>query len=193
MRMTFRAFAIASVSALLGSISIAVAPANAAKFAANFFVDIVSGDFLVGETFSGQLVYKARLITGVGVEQVDPASGLISLDFTYVGADLATPITYTEADDDVSAGFPLFIFQDGELAGLDYSVPIISDLVFQFREEPLGSGEFGFFTDNFGGFQTNTGIISFAEPTPVPEPALLAGVGAAMGVAALGRRRWGGC
>ena len=45
--------------------------------------------------------------------------------------------------------------------GLDYSVAVAPDLSFQFREEPLGSGELGFFTDNFSTFEFNTGTVTF--------------------------------
>ncbi|MEO0535329.1 MAG: hypothetical protein AAF215_15840 [Cyanobacteria bacterium P01_A01_bin.123] len=188
-----KAIAIANVGALLGSVSIGVASANGAQFSADFSVDIVSGDFLLGETFLGQVIYDDQFLTGVGTELIDLASGLVSLDFTYVGADLTTPVTYTEADDDISAGFPLATFQDGELAGLDYSVSITPNLAFQFREEPLGSGNFEFFTDDFATFQTNTGTVAFAEPNPVteptavPEPALLTGLVVMAGAAALKR------
>ena len=51
MRTRFQTLAIASMSMLLSSISLGNASANAAEFAANFSVDIVSSDFLVGETF----------------------------------------------------------------------------------------------------------------------------------------------
>lgn len=189
MRITFQTAAIATVSALMGSMSLGVASANAARFAADFSVDITSGDFLVGETFSGQVVYDDQFITGVGTELVDLASGLISLDFTYVDSDLTTPVTYTEADDDIAAGFPVVTFQNGELAGLDYSVAITPDLAFQFFEDPFGSGEFVFLTDDFATFEGNTGTIAFAEPTPVPEPALLTGLMAAAGITVL-RRQW---
>jgi len=182
----FRALAIASVSAILGSITLGAVPANAAQFSAGFSVEIISGDFLVGDIFSGRLVYEDAFITGVGTELIAPASGLISLDFTYVGSDLTTPVTYTEADDDTSAGFPLVTFHEGELAGLDFSVSITPDLVFQFREELLGSGDFALFTDNFATFEMNTGAIAFAEPTAIPEPAVLLGL---VGVATLMGRR----
>ena len=48
---------IASMSAPLSASRLGIAPAKATEFAASFSVDIVSGDFLVGKTFSGQLVY----------------------------------------------------------------------------------------------------------------------------------------
>ncbi|NJN04707.1 MAG: PEP-CTERM sorting domain-containing protein [Leptolyngbyaceae cyanobacterium SL_1_1] len=181
--------AIASVSALLGSISIDVASADAAKFATDFSVDIVSGDFLVGETFSGQVVYEDEFITGFGSELIDPFSGVISLNFTYVGSDLTTPTTYTEADDDASAGFPIFFFQDGELIGLNYFAAIAPDLNFQISEDPLGSGNFAFATDDFVTFAQNTGVLSIGETTAVPEPALLVGLVIVAGSAALRRQR----
>ncbi|MEM1255412.1 MAG: PEP-CTERM sorting domain-containing protein [Cyanobacteria bacterium P01_H01_bin.21] len=179
MKTAFLMAAIATVS----SGFLRTASANAAQFRANFLVDIISGDFLVGDTFTGQITYDDDLLSGTGLELIDPDSGLRSLTFDYVAADLGTPITYTENDDDINSGFPLAIFQDGMLVGLDYSVAIAQGLSFQFREEPLGSGEFGFFTDNFSTFELNTGTVAFAEPTAVPEPAALAGLVAIAGLA----------
>lgn len=175
METTFQTLAIASVSTILGSLTLGAVPVHAAQLSVDFSVEIISGDLLVGETFSGRLVYEDALLTGIGTELIDPASGLLSLDFTYVGSDLITPVTYTEADDDLSAGFPLATFQEGEPAGLDFSVSITPDLVFQFREEPLGSDDFALFTDNLATFETNVGVIAFAEPTAVPEPTVLLG------------------
>lgn len=181
MKMADSTVAIATVAFASGLLH--AAPASAATFQADFFVDIVSGDFLVRETFSGQLTYDDSLLTGVGTELLGPDSGLLSLSFEYVAADLTTPASYTEADDDIASGFPLVTFQAGALAGLDYSVAITQDLFLQFREEPLGSGEFGFFTDDFSTFGFNTGTIAFADPEllasdpeSVPEPAILAGL-----------------
>ncbi|MEM9007382.1 MAG: hypothetical protein AAGE59_28140 [Cyanobacteria bacterium P01_F01_bin.86] len=190
MRTTFQTVAIASIGALLGSFSLNTSPAEAAQLTTDFSVEIISGDFLVGETFAGQLVYEDAFITGVGTELVDTTSGLVSLDFTYVGADLTTPATYTEADDDIAAGFPIATFQDGALAGLDYTVAITPDTAFQFVEEPLGSGDFVFFTDDFATFQFNTGTVSFSEPQPtsVPEPTLLMGLMAVASIAAWRQR-----
>ena len=187
MEIRWPALAIAGISASLSSLSVGVSSANGARFSADFSVDIVSGDFLVGETFAGRITYDDQFVTGVGTELVDLASGLISLEFTYVGADLTTPVTYTEIDDEIDAGFPLVTFQDGGLAGLDYSVSITPDFIFQFREEPLGSGNFEFFTDNFETFQFSTGTVAFAEPTAVPEPAMLMGLVAVAGVVVLRR------
>ncbi|MFG6101685.1 hypothetical protein U2F10_05495 [Leptothoe sp. EHU-05/26/07-4] len=181
MRMALSTVAIAST--LVGSTVLSTAPAYAARFQTNFFVDIVSGDFLVGDTFSGQVTYDDSLLSGIGLEQVAPDFGLISLTFDYVGSDLSTAVTYSKGDDDTDSGFPLAIFQDGELVGLDYSVAIASDLSFQFREEPLGSGDFGFFTDNFSTFELNTGTVTFAEPMPVSEPAMVAGLVTLVGLA----------
>ena len=192
MRTTFQTVAIASIGALLGSVSLSSAPAKAAQFAADFSVDIIGGDFLVGDTFSGQLVYEDDFLTGVGTELLDLSSGLLSLDFTYVGEDLMTPVNYTEADDDIGGGFPIVTFQDGELTGLDYSVSIAPSIAFQFVEEPLGSGNFVFLTDDFTTFQVNTGTVTFSAPTPqptsVPEPAALAGLVAMAGITILRRR-----
>lgn len=184
MKMAFSAVAIAAAASGVGFLY--TTPVSAAQFTTDFFVDIIDGDFLLGETFSGQLAYEDSLLSGVGTELIDPDSGLLSLTFDYVTADLTTPATYTEADDDIANGFPLAVFQDGELTGLDYSVSINQDLAFQFREEPLGSGDFGFFTDNFSTFEFNTGAIAFAEPEAVPEPAILAGL---LAVASLAVRR----
>ena len=174
LKIAFSTVAIAAVTVSPGII----AAANAATFATDFSVSIDSGVFLVGETFGGQLTYEDSLLSGTGTELLDPNTGLLSLSFDYVGADLSTPVTYTETDDDISSGFPLAIFEDGQLTGLDYSVSITPDLTFQFREEPLGSGDFGFFTDNFSTFEFNTGTIAFGDPVPVPvpEPSILAGL-----------------
>ncbi|MEL6385120.1 MAG: hypothetical protein AAFQ89_22180 [Cyanobacteria bacterium J06626_18] len=192
MRTTFQTVAIATVSSVLGSLSLSAAPVKAALLSADFSVEITSGDFLVGETFLGQLTYEDDLLTGVGTELIDPASGLVSLDFTYVGADLTQSATYTEADDALGDGFPVVTFQAGELTGLDYSAAITPDIAFQFGEEPLGSGNFVFLTDDFATFQFNTGAVSFSEPTPqpasVPEPALLTGFAALASIALLRRR-----
>ena len=192
MTTTFQTVAIASISAVVGSLSLSAAPVKAALFSADFSVEITSGDFLVGETFPGQLTYDDALLTGVGAELLDPASGLVSLDFTYVGADLTQPATYTEADDALGDGFPIVTFQAGELAGLDYAVSITPDTAFQFVEEPLGSGNFAFFTDDFATFQFNTGTVSFSEPiaqpTSVPEPTLFTGLIAAASMAILRKR-----
>ncbi|ESA32265.1 pep-cterm exosortase interaction domain-containing protein [Leptolyngbya sp. Heron Island J] len=177
-----RAVLIAAI-ATISSGFLRTASANAAQFQTNFLVGIINGDFLVGDTFTGQVIYDDDLLSGTGLELIDPNSGLLSLTFDYVAADLSTPVTYTENDDDIDSGFPLAIFQDGALVGLDYAVAIASGLSFQFREEPLGSGEFGFFTDNFSTFELNTGTVAFAEPTAVPEPAALAGLIAIAGLA----------
>ena len=179
MKIAFLMAAIATVS----SGFLRTASASAAQFQTNFLVDIISGDFLVGDTFTGQVTYDDDLLSGTGLELIDPNSGLLSLTFDYVAADLNTATIYTESDDDISSGFPLAIFQDGALVGLDYSVAIAPGLSFQFREEPLGSGEFGFFTDNFSTFEFNTGTVAFAEPTSVPEPTVIFGLVAIAGLA----------
>ena len=178
MKMAFSAAVLAALGSGYG------APVSAATFTADFSVDIVDGDFLVGDTFFGQLTYKDDGLSGVGTELVDLSSGLLSLSFDYVAADLSTPTTYTEADDDVNSGFPLAVFEDGELTGLDFSAAIAPDLIFQFREEPIG--EFGFFTDDFSTFATNTGTLAFAKPTPVNEPSIVV---ALLAITGLGLRR----
>ncbi|MEL6232191.1 MAG: PEP-CTERM sorting domain-containing protein [Cyanobacteria bacterium J06627_3] len=179
------AFSIATLAALSSSL-LSAATASAATFTSDFSVTIVEGDFLVGNTFFGQLTYDDSLLNGMGTELIDPNSGLRSLSFDYVAADLSTSATYTDADDDIDSGFPLAIFQDGTLTGLDYSASITSNLVFQFREEP--SGVFGFFTDDFSTFESNTGAVAFAEPEPVPEPSALVGL-VAIATFAISRRK----
>ncbi|MEM1239276.1 MAG: hypothetical protein AAGI45_05495 [Cyanobacteria bacterium P01_H01_bin.26] len=180
MKMAFSA----AVCAALGSGFLYGIPVSAATFTADFSVDIVNGDFLVGDTFFGQLTYKDDDLSGVGTELVDLSSGLLSLSFDYVAADLSTPATYTEVDDDADSGFPLVVFEDGELTGLNYAAAITPELTFQFRAEPIG--KFGFFTDDFATFATNTGTLTFAEPTPVNEPSIVV---ALLAITGLGLRR----
>lgn len=191
MKTTFPTLAIAGISALVATVSLS-SSVHAAAITADFAVDIIEGDFLVGDTFTGQVTYDDQLLTGTGTELVDPFSGLVSLSFAYVDADRSSPATYTEADDAIGSGFPVLTFVDGELIGLDYSVEITSDVGFQFREEPFASGDFGFFTDNFATFEFNTGTVAFATTPPstsVPEPAILLGLAALAGIAVRSQQR----
>ena len=180
--------ALSGAIAALGVLAGSTGSAYAAKFATAFSVDITEGDFLVGETFSGQVTYDDSQLNGMGTELVDINTGLDSLIFNFVGPDLTTPATYTAADDATGNGFPTAIFEDGMLAGLNYSAEVSSDIAFQFLEEPFGSGEYVFFTDDFSTFAFNTGTVSFAAPKPVPEPGLALGLVAVCGLAARRKR-----
>jgi len=68
--MTVKASAIATTAIGLGVSLLEIAPASAAQFKADFFVDIVSGGFLVGETFSGQITDDDSFLSGTGLEQL---------------------------------------------------------------------------------------------------------------------------
>ena len=147
-------------------------PALAALITTEFMVEITAGDLFPDESFLGSLVYDDSFLTGSGFEVLSIDSGLESLEFTYVGADLTTPVTYTAFDDIVYPRSPQLGFTDGQLSGLVdgllYEVEVSSDVRFFF------DGQF-FGTDEFSTGRFNDGKVTY-KTASVPEPISVLGI-----------------
>ena len=188
MALRTRSLGLIGIGLLLGTAGFnADNSADAASITADVTVEIFDGDLLSGETFFGTLVYDDSFLTGSGFEILSFGSGLESFEFTYVGTDLTTPVTYTASDDVNFPNFPELGFTDGGLSGLIdgllYEVEVSPDLSFFFDGQLFG-------TDQISTGSFNNGTVTYTVAS-VPEPAsILATVAVGLfGVASCKRRQ----
>lgn len=78
----------------------------------DFLVKVSSG-CLSGKQFEGFFSYNHSLLTGIGSEEVGAKEGL-SVNFEFLD------VVYTEASDFDSPLYPQVLFEEGNLAGLDF-------------------------------------------------------------------------
>lgn len=185
MRFAMKLSSLLGAGFLLSTVTFNVnANARAALITTDVEVEIVEGDLFLGESFFGTLVYDDSFLTGSGFELLALDSGLESFEFTYVGADLATPFTYTAADEIDFPDFPQLGFTDGELSGLIdgllYETEISPDASFFFDGQFFGTDEF--VTGSF-----NDGAVTYTTAS-VPEPVAIAGL-AAIALLGMNNRR----
>ena len=77
------------------------------------FIVKVSSGCLAGKQFEGFFSYDHSLLTGIGSEEIDTKEGL-SVNFEFLD------VIYTEANDFDSPLYPRVLFEEGNLAGLDF-------------------------------------------------------------------------
>ncbi|HEY9633864.1 MAG TPA: hypothetical protein V6D14_10685 [Coleofasciculaceae cyanobacterium] len=142
---------------------------QAATVTYDFIVNVTSG-CLSGKQFEGYFSYDSSTLRGIGSEEVGAQEGL-SINFEFLD------VLYTEANDLDFSLYPRLLFEDGNLAGLDFeafnngvSYQIIRDFGNRssFFSYLLQEGE-----TTRAGSGSVTYILRKDSSTPVPEPNLI--------------------
>ena len=125
----------------------------------NFTAVVFGDDPFTGSNYFGNFSYDETALTGVGLEELDPVFGAVTVDFTFEGQ------AFDETNDIDFDAFPTLEFFDGLVQFIDYllvegingvdfndptvvSVGVVGDLI----------------SDGDGGFTVD----AFVEVVPVP-------------------------
>jgi hypothetical protein len=143
---------------------------HAALITYDFSVDITTGS-LTNSTYEGSFNYDDSTLTGMGVEAVGVTEGL-SILFEFLGE------TYTETDEFSFPNFPIAVFNNGSLVGLNYLVADFDNSVDNFSifsifgDNPtlLNTGnKFSYQVNSFDSFEGNVTYSLDSPSTAVPE------------------------
>jgi hypothetical protein len=158
----------------------AALPATAAPTPFSFSATVTAGS-VAGETGTGFFAFDPDLFTGVGQELVTVADGL-QIGFNFLGG------LFTERNDLDYADYPLVILQDGVPVYIDYLVAAGASGA-SFPGYPQVAG-FALRGELVAGQTLRFTVpVEVYEGAPLPEPATLVLLGAALLAASAARRR----
>lgn len=147
---------------IIGLLVLLTASTSQAVTMAPLFFEVFDGP-LAGETATGFVSYDETLIDPVSSGEIGVADGL-TLELDFLGE------TFTEADDIDFDGYPLLIYDSGEINALDY---VVIEAFGAVIDDPRldGFSVFEIFPDGTGGFEGE--LFTFLVPDPAAAPMLV--------------------
>jgi hypothetical protein len=174
---TYRKLAVAIAGLTLSFAAIEPDSVHAAVITYDFRVDLTTGS-LANNTYEGSFNYDDSTLTGIGVEAVGVTEGLFIL-FNFFGE------TYTQTDELSFPNFPIAVFNNGNLVGLNYLVADFDNSLDDFSifsifgddTTLLNAGnQFSYQVNSFDSFEGNVTYSLDSPSTSIPEPDGVLGV-----------------